>query len=348
MNHEYVLELLIEKISKDFPDDISLLAIMGSYARGTYHDHSDLDLYFVPKTARGSALGFTFILQGIGYDFWPITFERLESISCHKEPLASILLDAKVCYYHSDEDLIRFKALQKQAGEKAQKEVLIPRLSTLIHQLEARGYRLLLKEDINSFRLLAMEQVREILNALCLLYGIAPTGNYKKNKEHLRDFPGIPDDFFIQLDGLFEATTLENLKSRITYTTEKTLEVMNTAWRTYQKPSKQAKEVMDGFFEELVNHYHKIRYSVEQKDSQECLIAATGLENELHDFLSIVSGELPAIPSMLAEYDPNHLEKMIEAARVHEAALLSYLNKEQVPLKIFTSLESFRTYLMQL
>lgn len=63
MNIFKIAELFIEKISRDYPDDISLVAVMGSYIYNDTHDKSDLDLYFVPKTDRGYNLGFTFILN---------------------------------------------------------------------------------------------------------------------------------------------------------------------------------------------------------------------------------------------------------------------------------------------
>lgn len=98
MNHEKVLELFIDKIKRDYAEDVAFLAIMGSYARGTHHERSDLDLFFLPLTPRGESLGFTFILDGIGYDLWPISLSRLQNIANHKEPLASILAEAKIKY----------------------------------------------------------------------------------------------------------------------------------------------------------------------------------------------------------------------------------------------------------
>lgn len=63
-------ELLIEKISKDFKDDIALVVIMGSYIYGETHSRSDLDMFFVPNTERGYNLAFTFVIDGIGFDYY--------------------------------------------------------------------------------------------------------------------------------------------------------------------------------------------------------------------------------------------------------------------------------------
>ncbi len=65
-------ELLIEKIKRDYSNDISLLVIMGSTIYNDTHERSDIDMFFVPKTERGFNLEFTFIIDEIGYDFWDI------------------------------------------------------------------------------------------------------------------------------------------------------------------------------------------------------------------------------------------------------------------------------------
>ncbi|WLR54502.1 hypothetical protein LC048_19030 [Mesobacillus subterraneus] len=48
-------EILIEKIKKDYRDDVACVVIMGSYIYGDSHSRSDLDLYFIPKTERGGS-----------------------------------------------------------------------------------------------------------------------------------------------------------------------------------------------------------------------------------------------------------------------------------------------------
>lgn len=65
-------QILIEKIKQDYLEDIAVVVVMGSYIYNDTHRKSDLDMYFVPKTERGKNLGKVFIIDGVGYDFWPI------------------------------------------------------------------------------------------------------------------------------------------------------------------------------------------------------------------------------------------------------------------------------------
>ncbi len=50
----YAVELLIEKIKRDYRDDVALVVIMGSTIYADTHSRSDIDMYFVPKTEAGA------------------------------------------------------------------------------------------------------------------------------------------------------------------------------------------------------------------------------------------------------------------------------------------------------
>ena len=91
-----IAESLINKIKKDYDGDISLVHIHGSYFYNDTHNLSDIDLYFVPKTKRGYNLGQTFILNGIGCDYWALSWEWLERIANHEEKIVSIITEKKL------------------------------------------------------------------------------------------------------------------------------------------------------------------------------------------------------------------------------------------------------------
>jgi predicted nucleotidyltransferase len=112
---EKLKDTLLDKIRKDYANDISLVHVHGSYISGNRHNLSDLDIFFVPKTERGFKLGFTFILDNIGIDFWALSWERLERIANHEEVVISLLTEGNILYYCSEEDLNRFYGLREKA-----------------------------------------------------------------------------------------------------------------------------------------------------------------------------------------------------------------------------------------
>ena len=135
MKHDLMrlTDILIDKIKRDYKDDVSIVHIHGSYAYGDIHDLSDLDIYLIPKTQRGFNLGCTFIFDGIGCDFWALSWERLERIASHDERTASIITDGKVLYYGSDEDLERFEQLKTRAADTSNRKEWLTRARE-VHQ----------------------------------------------------------------------------------------------------------------------------------------------------------------------------------------------------------------------
>ncbi|MFC1625618.1 nucleotidyltransferase domain-containing protein [Patescibacteria group bacterium] len=106
-----ILETIIKKIESDFANDVSVLVCYGSYVKGNIHKYSDIDFFFIPRTEKGYRLSYQFIIKGVGYDLWPVSWDRAERISKLEGPLQSIFLDGKVVYFSTDKELQRYKNL---------------------------------------------------------------------------------------------------------------------------------------------------------------------------------------------------------------------------------------------
>ena len=131
----YAAELLINKITKDYKDDIAVVVIMGSTLYGDTHSRSDLDLFFVPKTERGNNLGFTFILDSIGYDFWSISWDRLERIANHDERITSIITEGKMIYCASDADETHYNEIKKKALDTSDRRRFLAKASVKLDEV---------------------------------------------------------------------------------------------------------------------------------------------------------------------------------------------------------------------
>ncbi len=103
---------VIEKIKNEYPDDIALL--IGIKGHSTDDDnHGECFDYFVPATKRGEELAETFIIDGVGHDLYPRSWERLQD-SVNFDDMAIVLGNAKVLYARSEEDEARFLTMQAQ------------------------------------------------------------------------------------------------------------------------------------------------------------------------------------------------------------------------------------------
>ena len=109
-----VVRWLKERAAGPFAGDLSLVAAYGSHFNGTETEYSDVDCYFIPKMDRGWEFAADFLLAGVGYDVFPLSWERARGIAQLKEPLVPLVGDAVVLYAGSPEDASRFQALQEE------------------------------------------------------------------------------------------------------------------------------------------------------------------------------------------------------------------------------------------
>ena len=101
----------INKIMTEYKDDVLLLI-----GHNTYKLEKDADLatfsFFFPASEKGYELAKTFIIDGVGYDLFPMSWERIERIVELDEDNATCVGDAKILYFRKEEDKKRFLELQ--------------------------------------------------------------------------------------------------------------------------------------------------------------------------------------------------------------------------------------------
>lgn len=101
----------VKKIETDFRDDVCLLL-----EHRTLKLEKDMEAktfsFYIPATNRANGLARTFIIDGIGYDLFPLSWERIERTADVKEYNTTCLADAEILWVKSEEDRQRFVSLQ--------------------------------------------------------------------------------------------------------------------------------------------------------------------------------------------------------------------------------------------
>ncbi len=106
-NQRYA-EHMARLVAGEFAQDVSLLVAYGSFVSGGQSAVSDVDLYFVPATGRALALSRTFWIEDVGYDLFPMDWERLERIADFSDNLTPLVAEARVLYCRGAADAARF------------------------------------------------------------------------------------------------------------------------------------------------------------------------------------------------------------------------------------------------
>jgi len=112
--NDKIVSWIINKVKTEYADDISIVLIYGSYVNGTANRKSDVDCYFIPKTDYGYNMAADFIIDGVGYDIFPMSWERVEGIADLNEVLTPLVGDVQIIYYSNSDDLQRFRNLQSR------------------------------------------------------------------------------------------------------------------------------------------------------------------------------------------------------------------------------------------
>ena len=114
-NSEFVTNWVLDTVRKDYAEDIALVV---SHTTLRLDDSERTVGYFVPITERGEKFGRTFILDGVGYDIWGISWDRLERFAELEEYNITCLADGELLYARTDDDAQRFNELKKRQADR--------------------------------------------------------------------------------------------------------------------------------------------------------------------------------------------------------------------------------------
>ena len=106
---------VIQKAEKECKSAVALIAMYGSFCTGRYSETSDLDLFVLMRNEDGYKACVTFILDGIGMDFYGVKWEWLEEEANYTTPYLAKLLDSKIVYCPENADRERFEALREKS-----------------------------------------------------------------------------------------------------------------------------------------------------------------------------------------------------------------------------------------
>jgi len=112
--NDKLVQWIRRKVEQEYPEDIAMVCVYGSWLSGTMNRLSDVDCYFIPKTERAYSFARTFMIEGVGYDIYPMSWERLEEIAQLHSPMQPLLGDVQILYCADSAALEQFRKLEQQ------------------------------------------------------------------------------------------------------------------------------------------------------------------------------------------------------------------------------------------
>ncbi len=347
----------INKIKAEYKDDIALLiAVTGHATDGD--SHGEVFDYFIPETERGYQLSRTFLLDGIGHDLYPRSWERMEK-SITLDEMTIVLANGNILYANHEESADRFLAMQKQLTENLNNPEFVYRKALERMDAAMDLYRNLLFEE-KSYRArsqaayihLYLSQAVAYLNHTYTDSAIfsekqAYDSSCQSRMYHCPELVSVPDSFFTYCRRLLTAETPKEIRETID-----TLLIVTRKFILGKKPGQNVhcrepenQAVKDGkpdyrgladWYQELSLTFRRIRFFCKENMPEEAYEDACNLQSEL-----IAIGEEFLIEefNLLDSFSPGSLGYLSLRSQKIEQAIRKILADHQVCLAEYQSLD---------
>ena len=212
-----LVDMVIERAMRDFPNDIVLIGLTGSFSTGDFHEKSDLDLIIVNETDRGWGISAGFILEDVGYDIYCTPWEpRIQAQSLLESPMASCLIDLQILYCASPQALDKFNAYRQRALDLLARpigEECIKRAQKNLDKAKQDYADAMLKQSVGDVRYAAGGVLYECVNALTNLNNTYIKGGIKRYFSQVLSYQHLPENMEAMYMAIIRADTAADLRN---------------------------------------------------------------------------------------------------------------------------------------
>lgn len=332
-------EWAINKIKTEYFDDVALLiAVEGHSVNGD--GHGECFDYFIPATDKGNELSQTFIINGIGYDLYPRSWERTERTANLDDRATICLGNAKILYSRTKEDEDSFNAIRKRLYDNLNNKEFTYKKALENLNIAMDLYRTVMFED----ELYKVRMAAGYINYYLSLAVVYLNGTFFKDWREgqlpeLLTMEAIPENFIEYFKAVINAKNVSELKSLahlIISTTRQFIASHKTALATATCNSNF--EDLANWYQELCLTLRRLRYYCHINNSDAAFGDACNLQNEL----SIVSEEFGLRKmDLLGYFDATNLNELFHQATELEKYIVSEIEAHGVKLKKYDTLDAF-------
>lgn len=309
-----IIAMVVERAKRDFPDDIAIVGLTGSFTTGDHHEGSDLDLVIVNNSDRGWGIADTFILGDVGFDLYCTPWTSLEAKSRLEDAGVSTLTDMQVHYTARPEDLDRLRSLQRRARDLLSQPVGRASLDRARPHLAKARQALadaMLAGEPGPVRFAAANVVHHVVNALISINNTCITRGIKRYLEILLALEHLPRGVEALYMAVVDATTIEGLRAAARSLLAAVVELHEHLWQTLVQQPVPTYDNLRGTYEELwCNYLNKVLVSTAAGDRSYAFHAALGAQ----DYLDEMHGRF-GTPSfdLLRDFDAGDLGRFRDA-----------------------------------
>ncbi|MNW41184.1 hypothetical protein D3C74_183140 [compost metagenome] len=346
--NELLINMVIERVKRDFLDDIAIIGLTGSFSTGDFHEKSDLDLIIINNTEKGWEISDCFILDDVGYDIYCTPWDsRIQEQSTLESPNVSSLTELKILYYAKPEDLeklndFRQKALDALANPIG--EACLYRANKWIDLAKQAYSDTMLGEDIGSVRHASADVLYNLVNALVSMNNTCIKRGIKRYLEEIRSFRYVPDGLDSLYMSIIEAHTIEDIRIASFNMLNSVTRLHSTMCDNFIVKPAPTFDNLRGTYEELwCNYRNKILNSVITNDAFYIFLSVYGAQGYL-DEMALEKGTKKF--DIMQYFDANNLPVMKEKFLEVMDEYLDEYDKVGREVERFTTFEQLYAHYM--
>ena len=329
----------ITKINTEYKDDVQLLI-----GHNAYRLPEDAELarisFFFPATDKAYELAKTFIIDGIGYDLFPMSWERIERMTELDEDNASCVGDAEILYYRTEQDKKRFLALQNRLKEHLHDPQF--RLKKALEKVNVAMelyQTMMFKDELYKVRKAAGHILNYLLNAVAYTNGTYFRNGYMNAKQELLEMRDIPEDLLQLQEDIVKADITDEIK-RLCH------ELISSARRYFAKkkgePEKRWTDQnyanLAGWYQELSYAWREVYHWCDWNDPINAFMRGCFLQSEL----DIVAEEFRLEElDLLDSFSSDDLAAYRKQAEILEKKIISVIEHNGVSIESYDTVKDF-------
>ncbi|MCE7742240.1 MAG: nucleotidyltransferase domain-containing protein [Candidatus Heimdallarchaeota archaeon] len=291
-----------QKLLDEYKEVIDLIVVYGSYARGTYNEFSDVDMFVLVDAEKRysgiTSLPWIFRYKNIVIDCWESIWEQQENNlelirnSFFLYPIAG-LLDCDVLYYKDQETLTRFRKLQENVSsiindDKENVELLVKQYKTGGVEGILRAQR---EGDLLSARMNIWGAVFHMITALARLNGSYYKQNWGRNLSEAYTLELLPKDFESRINFLIQTEDLSKAIEIILDLDVEIREMIKNKSLELLKPER-GDDTIDDIYIGILEYLNKMRSSCKKRDFAALSYEATELQLMTAEHIAYLEGTI--------------------------------------------------------
>jgi hypothetical protein len=334
-----LVDWAVNKIQKEYINDVSLL--IGHNHWNIAPDGNEVAFnFFIPETERGYTLSKTFIIDEIGYDLFPMSWERVEGLANLNEGLTTCLADGVILYARSEEDRQRFIHLQEKLKENLKNHEFTYKKGLEKINISMELYKnMVFEESLTQIRKASGYIAGYLSQAVAAINGTYFERGPENQITVLGKMKHIPEQFLSLYQGIVEAKNMQEIKDLCYKMIGVTrLFFSERAPKAELKLKEYNFEDLAAWYEEGVYTFRRIYYYCDKKDAFNSFAWGYNFQQEFDSIRRDFGLDAMDIMSV---FDSENLDAFRKRTEEIQQYIASEIRRNGVTIREYSNIEEF-------